>query len=712
MFDVDFLLQGAELNRSLVYRYRTGILTPDTLSFVKELLARRGRFLSEKTSGQSNSIRPLFDHAVPFYNWEDPRKYRSKTFASLLKSLGEPTVIFASWKSGLFKHPDWQVVSPDCLVIDEPIVSSSTVDAVLRYLDFKSPLATNGTFSARPDVKNYFARFSEEGALGLDEFVQAFNESVLLYADAPNGASQTTIHSASSLGNRRYLARQLRSSLFGAATIGKVERSIQYLSVLHAADEDGVPVFNRLCGLATTEITAAVNRHSAPNFDISDALAFGVVVLSSARSFLDKSSSSLSFTRLPRSHLLKARQLLIRYDACRAAGARKSNLAELWPKAADAFAAHPNNAALVLLVNTISDALGDGSSQYANWPSHLCEDISASPPTRANDRGSDFASSWPQALFGLPQLRSLVSQRFARDAHSKPLILLGPAGIGKRTAARYYAMSLVCSSPDRNAGAPCLGERCDHCAGMRTSSLDFLSIDGANDLEKIKAWLSMRDSFVAQHRTISIANFGSNVGLSDLFLKSFEERNEQLTWIICAERTDTINPAIRSRSDTFVLRPFNQADAIAFFFHNLGASCSAIDERVLDIVLAAAGNAPLSIEKIALRLKGLQSRDVAAVREALGLGWAIDAIEALKTTMADGAAKPFAPQGQETERLRAVLAEVRSMRGGGAPHHAAFVHLPKHHLESLDALIEARAKDKGVTWERLWARLSAFQHDG
>ena len=69
-----------------------------------------------------------------------------------------------------------------------------------------------------------------------------------------------------------------------------------------------------------------------------------------------------------------------------------------------------------------------------------------------------------------------LQNRFSSKAHSTPVILYGPEGVGKRTVARVYARALLCEGELQEGAAPC--DRCKACEYF-DSSFGLIEFDAA-----------------------------------------------------------------------------------------------------------------------------------------------------------------------------------------------------------------------------------------
>ena len=191
MLDVEYLLQRPPLERSVVYRYRTGVLRPRFLAACAEAAANEECELASAVLGLDRVS--LFAELVPVYDWAQAKrdKKRKSAFDAELKALaagGEgPSVHLIPMPKDLSKQPSWPEIEEICCVIDEPIISPATLEPVLRYLEATTDLKQQPKLLAQTGFIESFDILFDRGTVELPELMRAFDERILLSTDLVTG---------------------------------------------------------------------------------------------------------------------------------------------------------------------------------------------------------------------------------------------------------------------------------------------------------------------------------------------------------------------------------------------------------------------------------------------------------------------------------------------------------------------------------------------
>lgn len=198
-----------------------------------------------------------------------------------------------------------------------------------------------------------------------------------------------------------------------------------------------------------------------------------------------------------------------------------------------------------------------------------------------------------QNLIGRTDLHRALLTAVATGRVSHAYILSGPAGSGKRTLARAFAMSLLCSSP-RN-GAPC--GRCANCVKCRAGGhpdLMVLEGEGKADLVKIDAIRRLRaDAYIRPNdagRKVYIICGADRMQApaQNALLKIFEEPPEYAVILLLAENARRLLPTIRSRAAVLPLTPLSDTELSAL----LRRECPQADPSAAARAAALAGGNP------------------------------------------------------------------------------------------------------------------------
>ncbi|MDE1892931.1 MAG: DNA polymerase III subunit delta' [Xanthomonadaceae bacterium] len=224
-----------------------------------------------------------------------------------------------------------------------------------------------------------------------------------------------------------------------------------------------------------------------------------------------------------------------------------------------------------------------------------------------------------------------LQARRQRDALPHALLLVGPAGLGKRAFARRFVQSLLCNEP-------AAGEGCGHCRSCLLMAAgthpDLISLgyglrkDGVQrseivveQIRDLSSRLAMSSQFGGwQVVTIDPAD-AMNTAAANALLKTLEEPSAQTMLILLADAPGRLPQTIRSRCQRieFHLPPAEQALA--------WLRGEAVDDA--EAALAAAGGNPglakQWAEQGALAQRQEVRKDLAAL--AAGRGQATDVVK-------------------------------------------------------------------------------------
>jgi DNA polymerase-3 subunit gamma/tau len=309
-------------------------------------------------------------------------------------------------------------------------------------------------------------------------------------------------------------------------------------------------------------------------------------------------------------------------------------------------------------------------------------------------------------LIGQEHLAEALRRAIASGNLGQSLLLSGPRGTGKTSAARIIARALNCTA--LADGEPCGG--CDACRAIGAdASFDVLESNAAsaNRVDDIRDRLIplMSTPPVELRRRVIILDEVQRFTPEawDALLKWIEEPPVNLTLLFCTTDPSRLRPAVLSRLQRFEFRPI-ATGAIAGKLHAIlagesrSAEAEAIEllsrladgsmrdaETMLDQLLAA-GPGELSVarveeflglpgrERTARILRALAEGDVAPVlTEMSEVGRLGRSIEALIEELARDAAEALRASGlgldhplreHPRERLVAVARGLQGLRGG------------------------------------------------
>ena len=229
-----------------------------------------------------------------------------------------------------------------------------------------------------------------------------------------------------------------------------------------------------------------------------------------------------------------------------------------------------------------------------------------------------------EEVLGQDELVSTLARRVITTDHSRHIVLHGPEGSGKTTVARLYAKALQCHEPTPT------GSPCQSCFPCRTfgNSLSYFEIDAKIDFN-VELARDIRISLGghlgelgADRSAIVVKNADSLSGFAvDILLKAVEEYSRYTTFIFVLHEVSALQPALRSRTQAFRLRPL--ADEVAL--NHLASVCKAENFPYEDLALEAIVRtcracAGQSLRKL-FEIANLGPITLARTLEVCGLDW-------------------------------------------------------------------------------------------
>jgi DNA polymerase-3 subunit delta' len=199
----------------------------------------------------------------------------------------------------------------------------------------------------------------------------------------------------------------------------------------------------------------------------------------------------------------------------------------------------------------------------------------------------------------------------ARDALARRgtwphgLLLTGPAGIGKRALATYFARALLCEAP-KPGGGPCMQcPSCGYIGAGQHPDLRVLELVETDEEGEVKALVeikidTVRDlnrwSLLTSHRgraKVGIVDPAEalNIAAANALLKTLEEPPPATYFILVSHHPGQVVPTLRSRC-LRLPAPRPSRDEATAWLASLGVAHP-------DAVLAQAGGAPLAALRLA-----------------------------------------------------------------------------------------------------------------
>ena len=165
------------------------------------------------------------------------------------------------------------------------------------------------------------------------------------------------------------------------------------------------------------------------------------------------------------------------------------------------------------------------------------------------------------------KLKDTISDLISSRTLPHAIILEGPVGIGKRTAARYIAAALNC---EKKGAKPCLEcRRCKNIMSDRHADVMFFGGDPKSrgfkieEIRRLKASLSVTpvESDCKIYILVNAENMG--VEAANALLISIEEPNPGTFFILTADNVKNLLPTITSRCSTLKLELLKKSDVEA-----------------------------------------------------------------------------------------------------------------------------------------------------
>lgn len=221
MYDVDYLVAPPPFDRSIVYRYRSGILLPAMRqAFVRALenVGRQHNSTSAAAFADGLLGVTLFPDFTGICEW--PRRKPKGTLRhapSILGLIGEAAselgIFIARYDDAIFDRPAWRATANRCLVIEEPVASSETIDEIVEYL-FQTTDIRPLPESSSGLIGYFRAVLEQEGAEELYAFGRRFDDILLLHSDRSTGAFVAPAIEVNRGLERSYIMAPLRRLVF------------------------------------------------------------------------------------------------------------------------------------------------------------------------------------------------------------------------------------------------------------------------------------------------------------------------------------------------------------------------------------------------------------------------------------------------------------------------------------------------------------------
>src|SRR5258708_21309433 len=171
----------------------------------------------------------------------------------------------------------------------------------------------------------------------------------------------------------------------------------------------------------------------------------------------------------------------------------------------------------------------------------------------------DYTTNWP--VIGHEWAVAHLARSLTQDRIRHAYLISGPAGVGKTTFAKAFAMTVNCLDEEvRPCGVcrACTLTAKDSYADVRTIQAEgsTLKIEQVRDMQ----WMLSLRPVEARYRVIILRRFNeASPQAMDALLKTLEEPAPYVILILTADTTDTLLATIRSRCQLVSLRPLPTA---------------------------------------------------------------------------------------------------------------------------------------------------------
>jgi len=730
MLDVEYLLNfSGDLSRSIIYRYKSGVLLSAFNRLLKEVAERENNLLlglgpyelnARAASGGLFASMAFCDISNSSewtgYSPEDAIRY-------LTSCIGEglpPVVVFVREGSSFVKHANWPRLEASCLVIEEASVTRDTLAVVLAYFSKECPFANAASLIEQPGVTAYFETLlADQASEDLREFKKEFDRAILLNVDPSSGVFSAKSAATDQDRRRNQIMRPLRQ------LVEKQDASAlpDFLSGLANKFSSG-----RAAAAITDELlwqTQNLFEHSRLCYETLIWSAVLLASLTSARLQLKTSS-----TNAMDSSLVIVDQLA-RSFLQRTARDFSDPLAELWSDLHEAVRLSRDDVQDGLqayrLVHRIAEHLEH--HQEANddiWITQLRWLLTerASESSEQNEHaGTDQRVTAPAKepssfndIIGHKHAVEGLLRRIRLREHSIPLILHGPDGVGKRTLAGLYAKSLLCEGIPDSTKTFC--GRCCACQDFAANRL-FGLIEFDAGMVSAPAYIrenllpNLRYVGFSSHRVVIIANPDKNPRVVDICLKTLESHAETTTFIFTLNDLHGMREAGQSRSELFRLSPLGTEESRQLGERFLAATVSPCKHSILDLIVEGADGLPGRLKEQAASVLSAGAMTLEDARSALRLNWPRDAIDCWQTLLSKSDVEfetiqggPYPDRKVTVEQMRSVLNELRYTLITGKNSQAAFLHSDLNPTLRLADLLIKHSADRGVSVDKFWSELS------
>jgi cytochrome c553 len=561
LLDVEFLLAPA-FGRRTVYRYRSGVLRPEVRRGL-EAFAVASNHLSYRHL--SDDFAAALSGLFMGLHWADLSGAKLSVIENAMQAMSHhedgPVAIFLPASSSVFKSVTWSELEQKATVIDEPLISPRTLDAVVRYALSKSDLSPPTDLHASKAFRSYLQDRLEitsdlRDILGdIDDYVLTRVDRVQVPStEVAQRVPETSLIQALRTFLRNPDPAETRKLLHQTLLRGDDERlAIGALSAVTStllrqsggAREDAE--FGKFdeallvwtSALLTTQVNVAQMRIGyAPSWRSQpDLRAFGIMEL--CRDY-----------RVARQDPERRRWLIGRAGR---AIERAGMLSEVDERAFERVRSEA-----IKYLQTFSAT--------PKW----CADLTMvlEPKLHTSTPAPMQFRPTLDSIWGQPAVVEHLRRRVIAGSLNDSVLFYGPVSGARMRVASAYAKAAMCESPIN--GDAC--GRCQRCHALEsTSSANdiVVRLEGANAPQGGAEWEPLAETQVRQVRDAIFTKSlwsGRRVvvldgvdrvrkGALDGLLKAIEASPDEVSFVFVAERLNGVPAALRSRSSVFKIKP-------------------------------------------------------------------------------------------------------------------------------------------------------------
>ncbi len=188
----------------------------------------------------------------------------------------------------------------------------------------------------------------------------------------------------------------------------------------------------------------------------------------------------------------------------------------------------------------------------------------------------------------LDSVREVLDKMVEGGKIPQALLLAGPRGTGKTSAARILAKVVNCEENSRKVKEPC--NKCDQCVSITNgSNIDVIEIDAASHrgIDDVRALIESVKLAPARARNkVYIIDEAHMLTLeaSNALLKTLEEPPPSTYFILATTEPEKLIPTIRSRATIVSFKKASKREIVLSLQKKAKAEGKKIDRKILELI--------------------------------------------------------------------------------------------------------------------------------